>query len=111
MILVRYAKGRCPPAGSRNPGSASDPSGPERAGWGKPRGCRTDITGHTPRDVSMAGAVPSRRVEWAEGQTPGGAVPGNWRGAGGKAPHHQKPQKTPPKADLICLFDTGEGCG
>src|SRR3954447_27092533 len=95
MILVRYAKGRCPPAGSRNPGSASDPSGPERAGWGKPRGCRTDITGHTPRDVSMAGAVPSRRVECAEGQALGGGAARNKRGAAEKGLHQHKSKKTP----------------
>src|SRR3954454_24646377 len=94
MILVRYAKGRCPPAGSRNPGSASDPSGPERAGWKKPRGCRTDITGHTPRDVLMAGAVPSRRVECAEGKALGGA-PGKTERQNAELPLHDDDPEEP----------------
>src|SRR6202166_2311622 len=93
MILVRHAKRRCPQTGLRNPGSASDPRGAERARWRKPRGCRTDITGHPPRDVSMAGAVPSRWVERAEGEAPGGASGEIERRHAEMALHYDNPEE------------------
>src|SRR5580765_4587723 len=73
MILVRHAKRRCAYAGSRNPGGPSDARGAKRARRRKPRGCRTHTAGRVTRDVPMAGALPSRRMERPEGEAAVGA--------------------------------------
>src|ERR1700688_1693647 len=111
MILVRHAKGRRAQTGSRNPGNASDPRGAERARWRKPRGCGTDITGHPPRDVSVAGAVPSRWVERAEGEAPGGASAEIERRHAEMALQYDNPEEPAATPISVRTMDPGDGSG
>src|ERR1700721_344726 len=74
MTLVRCAKGRCPQTRPRDPGGASDPRGAKRAGRRQPRGCGPHVACDAARDVSLAGALPSRWMERPEGEAAGGTA-------------------------------------
>src|SRR4029077_11824429 len=85
--------------------------GAKRARRRKPRGCRTHTAGRSARDVSMAASLPSRWMERAEGQAPGGAPSETrWRHAE-MALQHGYAEEPAATQVPVCPMDPGDGGG